>query len=591
MSSIEELAAEWLRLDKDMETYNEIQQLLANHNRAELEKRLRTRIAFGTAGLRAPMQAGFSSMNSLTVIQASQGLAEYLTHTISNATKRGVIIGWDARHQSAKFASLVAAVFYAKGFKILWLSDVVHTPLVPFAVTLTKAAAGVMITASHNPAKDNGYKVYWSNGSQIIPPHDAGIAASILENLEPIRSAWTLESVDRASSSWYNCRDSITKSYYDEIEQLIQPLKALSPTMPLRFVYTPMHGVGEAFMRHALHSIAYSEDQMVVVPQQAKPDPTFPTVKFPNPEEKGALDLAIATAEANHINLILANDPDADRFAFAEKVKGQWYQLTGNEIGILFASIILDAYPKDADIGRLAMFASTVSSRMLAVMAEKEGFHFQETLTGFKWLGNVAQDVQAQGYDAVYAFEEAIGYMFSRVVWDKDGIAAATVFLTACRHWMSMGLTPWSQLQQLYKKYGCFHSANTYLLSPSPTTTTAIFTHIRALSAPHPHPTHLGTRRIIRWRDLTTGFDSATPGHAPTLPTDPTTQMITIELDGAGQVRATMRASGTEPKIKFYVEGRADSERVAKEAAEEVLEALLGEESWFGGEGWGIRRA
>ncbi|KAK5006887.1 hypothetical protein LTR60_005854, partial [Cryomyces antarcticus] len=252
MSSIEELAAEWLRLDKDMETYNEIQQLLANHNRAELEKRLRTRIAFGTAGLRAPMQAGFSSMNSLTVIQgstsektckillkpfiklrtlhgslarsvayhssdvavlltqapvqskvvkkmriltltqASQGLAEYLTHTISNATKRGVIIGWDARHQSAKFASLVAAVFYAKGFKILWLSDVVHTPLVPFAVTLTKAAAGVMITASHNPAKDNGYKVYWSNGSQIIPPHDAGIAASILENLEPIRSAWTL---------------------------------------------------------------------------------------------------------------------------------------------------------------------------------------------------------------------------------------------------------------------------------------------------------------------------------------------------------------------------------------------------------------
>ncbi|KAK5162505.1 hypothetical protein LTR04_003576 [Oleoguttula sp. CCFEE 6159] len=521
----------------------------------------------------------------------SQGLAEYLTHTISNATKRGVIIGWDARHQSAKFASLVAAVFYAKGFKILWLSDVVHTPLVPFAVTLTKAAAGVMITASHNPAKDNGYKVYWSNGSQIIPPHDAGIAASILENLEPIRSAWTLESVDRASSSWYNCRDSITKSYYDEIEQLIQPLKALSPTMPLRFVYTPMHGVGEAFMRHALHSIAYSEDQMVVVPQQAKPDPTFPTVKFPNPEEKGALDLAIATAEANHINLILANDPDADRFAFAEKVKGQWYQLTGNEIGILFASIILDAYPKDADIGRLAMFASTVSSRMLAVMAEKEGFHFQETLTGFKWLGNVAQDVQAQGYDAVYAFEEAIGYMFSRVVWDKDGIAAATVFLTACRHWMSMGLTPWSQLQQLYKKYGCFHSANTYLLSPSPTTTTAIFTHIRALSAPHPHPTHLGTRRIIRWRDLTTGFDSATPGHAPTLPTDPTTQMITIELDGAGQVRATMRASGTEPKIKFYVEGRADSERVAKEAAEEVLEALLGEESWFGGEGWGIRRA
>ncbi|TKA71451.1 hypothetical protein B0A49_03804 [Cryomyces minteri] len=588
MSSIEELAAEWLRLDKDMETHDEIQQLLADDNRAELEERLRTRIAFGTAGL---MQAGFSSMNSLTVIQASQGLAEYLTHTIPNATKRGVVIGWDARHRSAKFASLVAAVFYAKGFKILWLSDIVHTPLVPFAVTHVKAAAGVMITASHNPAKDNGYKVYWSNGSQIIPPHDAGIAASIMENLDPIESAWTLESVDRASSLWHDCRDSITKSYNNAIEQLVQPLKALSPTIPLRFVYTPMHGVGEAFMRPALHNVAHSEGQMVIVPQQAKPDPTFPTVKFPNPEEKGALDLAIATAEANNIILILANDPDADRFAFAEKVKGKWYQLTGNEIGALFASVILDAYPKNADISRLAMFVSTVSSRMLAVMAEKEGFHFQETLTGFKWLGNVAQEVQAQEYDAVYAFEEAIGYMFSRVVWDKDGIAAATVFLTACSHWMSMGLTPWSQLQQLYEKYGRFHSANTYLLSPSPTTTTAIFTHIRALSAPYPYPTHLGTRRIIRWRDLTTGFDSATPGHAPALPTDPTTQIITIELDGAGQVRATMRASGTEPKIKFYVEGRADSERVAKKAAEEVLEALLGEESWFGGEEWGIRRA
>lgn len=221
-----------------------------------------------------------------------------------------------------------------------------------------------------------------------------------------------------------------------------------------------------------------------MVEEQAKPNPDFPTVKFPNPEEKGAMDLAIKTADAHSLSLIVATDPDADRLAVAEMVH-HWHQFTGNQLGVLFASHILSTYPVSKDRSRLAMLCSAVSTGMLQVMAEVEGFHFQETLTGFKWLGNVALDLKNGGYDAVYAFEEAIGYMFSDVVHDKDGISAAAVFLAASARWQNEeDLTPWGKLQQLSKKYGYFEDANTYLISPDPETTNRVFADIRRQGIP-----------------------------------------------------------------------------------------------------------
>ncbi|EME42077.1 hypothetical protein DOTSEDRAFT_72995 [Dothistroma septosporum NZE10] len=569
-ASTEELAMRWLDLDQDVETRNEIQQLLDEKDTTELELRLRKRIAFGTAGLRSSMKAGFAHMNSLTVLQASLGLADYvIMQNTGDPAKLHIVIGYDARHRSEKFARLTATAFLSRGLKVLWFGQHVHTPMVPFAVNEYQAAAGVMVTASHNPKNDNGYKVYWSNGSQIIPPHDGGIASSI-ENIESIPD-WDTTRVDnheRATSIFAQA----AKSYIGHVTELVWPLPSVSEAMP--FTYTPMHGVGLVWMKQIAYMLWFRGQFMRVVQAQAEPNPEFPTVPFPNPEEKGALNLAVQEAQKNDSNIIIANDPDADRFSAAERIaKGQYHQFTGNQLGILFASHVFETY--NGDKSKLAMLASTVSSRMLASMAEKEGFHFQDTLTGFKWLGNVAQDLKKQGLDPAFAYEEAIGFMFPTVVWDKDGIAAAAVFLSAWQRWKKQGMTPWQKLQQLYKTYGYFEDANTYLISPSPGVTNQVFDDIRK-SDNGSRPERLGERSILRWRDLTIGLDSSTQDNKPVLPVDPTAQMITCYLE---KVVLTVRGSGTEPKIKLYIEAKGDSSATAKRDAEEVLRDLLKE--WF----------
>ncbi|KAK3718033.1 hypothetical protein LTR37_005459 [Vermiconidia calcicola] len=579
MEPIEYRAQRWLDLDRDEGTRKEIQDLLHASNKDELEKRLRKRIAFGTAGLRSSMKAGFAHMNSVTVLQASHGLAQYILNQEHACEKSdlSVVLGYDARYNSKKFARLAAAAFLEKGFRVLWFGQLVHTPMIPFAVKHYAAAAGVMVTASHNPKNDNGYKVYWSNGCQIVPPHDAGIAAAI-DAVSSI-DTWDTTKVEQ-DPRVEHIFATAKMAYFESIRELTSGL-ANGQVQP--FVYTPMHGVGLPFMEAVAEMLPACTKSMRVVEAQAKPDPEFPTVPFPNPEEKGALDLAKQEAGRYKCSLVLANDPDADRFAVAEQLEsGEWRQITGNQLGVMLASHVLETYKGDK--AKLAMLASTVSSRMLCVMAEKEGFCFNETLTGFKWLGNVAQDLQRDGYHAVYAYEEAIGYMFPSVVWDKDGIAAAAVFLKACLQWQQQGLTPWSKLQRLYKKYGYFEDANTYLISPSPDTTNRVFTDIRRLNDGS-RPENVGKRRICRWRDLTLGYDSGTKDNRPELPVDATAQMITCELD---DVVFTARGSGTEPKIKLYIEAKAESSGKAKVQADEVLRDLLKE--WFRPE-YGLRLA
>ncbi|KIW03122.1 uncharacterized protein PV09_05765 [Verruconis gallopava] len=579
MTDVKELAKEWLRIDRDEDTRDQIYKLLVQGKDDELRRRLTPRISFGTAGLRAGMEAGFARMNSVTVIQASQGLAEYLLAKCDNVKHRGVIIGRDARHNSEKFARLTAAAFVAKGIKVWWLEDPVHTPLVPFGVKELNAAGGIMITASHNPPQDNGYKVYWENGCQIIPPHDKGIAASILENLEPI--SWDLSVVDE-NMLVQGTLGLVQDAYFRAVAYSADwegKLKE-APDLPLKFAYTAMHGVGLKYMTAALEHLGVAK-YMSVVQEQAHPDPDFPSVKFPNPEEKGAMDLAFWSADRHGIDLVLANDPDADRFAVAQKVDGKWHQFTGNQLGILLASHIMDRYSKPRE--KLAMLSSTVSSRMLAAMASKEGFHHEETLTGFKWMGNMALFLDEQGYDSRFAFEEAIGYMIPGVVHDKDGVAAAATFLTAVLEWQKHGLTPWQKLQKLYSKYGHFEDANTYLISPSPAVTDEVFEHVRSLGSPY--PSALGKRKVRKWRDLTKGYDSSTDDHTPRLPVDADSQMITCEVDG--DVRFTVRGSGTEPKIKFYIEAKGHSSEAAKKVANEVLMELL--HDWFVPEKFGLK--
>ena len=486
------------------------------------------------------MGAGFSRLNSLTIVQTSQGLAEHLLHTDPQASTAGVVIGHDARHNSEKLARVAASVFISKNIKVYMLDELSLTPLVPFSVNFLRASAGIMITASHNPAMDNGYKVYGSNGCQIVSPVDKAIAASISANLDPT-----------PHSPWDYSSESLTiKSVFERMNReylsVLQGFLSNSSYTMISFVYTPLHGVGLRFMQELLGILPNSgPNPLVVVEEQAQPDPDFPTVKYPNPEETGALDLAKSCADRHNIQLILANDPDADRFAAAEKVDGHWIQFTGDQVGILLAHFIFSKLPQRADT-KDVMLVSAVSSSTLSHMAAEEGFTVEETLTGFKWLGNRALDLEGQGKRVHFAYEEALGYMFPSVVHDKDGIAAAGVFLNACAEWKS----PWSRLQDLYRRYGYFETMNTYWRSPDAATTSRVFEELKARGH---KDRDVAERLVTRWRDLSSGYDSGLDDNKAALPSSPETMMLTCWLAGSESsdgARFTVRASGTEPKIK-----------------------------------------
>lgn len=560
MADTEELAREWLRIDQDKETRSEIEELLATQNLVELENLLGTRLTFGTAGLRARMGAGTSRLNSLTIIQTSQGLAEYLLK--EGLAAAGIVIGHDARHNSQRFAELAAAAFITRGIPVWWYEDLVHTPMVPFGVKTFNAAGGVMVTASHNPREDNGYKVYGSNACQINSPVDFQIAASILENLEPITWAF-----DASSPLLKPILRQATEKYNDDLSHYIDRLPNTLSHCP-RFVYTPMHGVGYKPLKAILQKLNVREN-MFVVHEQAQPDADFPSVIFPNPEEDGALDLAKASADRENITLVIATDPDADRFAVAEKVDGHWEQFTGDQVGVLFAHFLREHAKSPTN--NSWMLTTAVSSQMLSMIADRD-FLIGETLTGFKWLGNRALDLKMNGNTVDFAYEEAIGYMFPDIVHDKDGIAAAVIFLCACATWDS----PWAKLQQMYERYGFFETMNTYWKSLDLATTARVFDTIRRLGSPY--PMHVAGRAVLRWRDLTIGYDSDTADHVPELPSSTHSQMITCWLDEG--IRFTVRASGTEPKIKIYLECQNKIQEAARASAAAVLSRISKE--WFG---------
>jgi phosphoglucomutase len=604
--SLQTLLDEWLRLDKNEDTRSEIQRIAAE-DPAELDRCLRPRIRFGTSGLRARMSAGFARMNALTVLQTSQGLAAHLLATTPDARVRGVVLGFDGRHNSRRFAQLAAAALTHRGIKVWWYGEPCHTPLVPFGVVELRAAAGVMVTASHNPPADNGYKVWWANGCQIVPPLDAQIQAAILENLEP--ATWNQGCVD-SSLLVEGSYNFVMEKYVTAVRAAVDPdgrLVGEAANHRCDFAYTALHGTGLAAMTAAMGALGIA-DSMKVVQEQAHPDPDFPGLPFPNPEEKGVLDVAMWSADRHGASLVVATDPDADRLAVAEKVPGVgWYIFTGNQLGALLASYVLERYTDETKhvheeqptgearhvldkkyvdeikhaLGKehagetktLAMIASTVSSRMLAVMAAKEGFFFAETKTGFKWIGNKSLELDARGLTTGFGFEESIGYMLPVVVRDKDGVAAAGLFVAAAAAWRARGLSPHARLQALYDRYGFFEEANSYLVSPAPATTKAVFDAVRALGRPHPKT--LGGRKVEAWRDLTLGYDSSTADGRPVLPVDPDEQMITCELHGGA--RLTVRASGTEPKIKVYVECHCRRREAAREMADEVLAAVVAE--------------
>ncbi|KAJ5066435.1 phosphomannomutase 45a [Anaeramoeba ignava] len=571
-TSIYREAEKWLKIDKNEETKKEVKELVSKNDTKGLKKIFGQRLSFGTAGLRARMGAGYSQMNEITVAQTAQGLVRYLEEQFKDKIRElGVVIGFDARNNSQTFAEISARIFASQKIKVFYYSEPVPTPFVPFAITQLKTAAGVMVTASHNPKNDNGYKVYWDNGAQIISPHDVGISRCIEANLD----IWEIEQIDLKKNPLIVnlIENQFDHKYYEYLQSQLPTNYKSNPQTDRKITYTAMHGVGYRWFKKACQ--ACDIQKIEPVKEQVEPDPEFPTVEYPNPEEgKESLKLAIETAERTGCDLILANDPDADRIAVVEKSHGKWKFLHGNDVGILLAWWLLmnlKKSNKDIDPSKLLMVSTVVSSGMLSAFAQAEGIRYEETLTGFKWIANKGFDLEKKGFHCVFGFEESIGYMSSLIVPDKDGISAAVLISQMANYLAGFGMDLTEKLSRIHQKYGHFIFENSYFFCYDPVTISSIFNKIRNDGN---YPKFCGDFPIKFIRDLTVCYDNSKPDLVPILPCSKSSQMITFTLDNGCIV--TLRTSGTEPKIKYYIEmsGKDDPEKI-RSILDNVVKAVI----------------
>ncbi|KAM6942415.1 phosphopentomutase [Lycodopsis pacificus] len=587
---LDQAVSQWLQYDKNPKTASMVRDLVRDGAVEALKKCFSSRMEFGTAGLRAAMGPGTSCMNELTIIQTTQGFCSYLEKTFDNFKDRGVVIGYDARAHppsggnSKRFASLAAAVFISRGVPVHLFCDITPTPFVPFTVSHLGLCAGIMVTASHNPKQDNGYKVYWANGAQIVSPHDRGISKAIEENLEPWPESWSAEEALK-SLLLKDPYQNIHTEYFKAIQKHCHH-RDINKRSEVKIVHTSVHGVGHTFVQSAFK--AFDLHPPYAVEEQKDPDPEFPTVKYPNPEEgEGVLTLSFALADRECATVVLANDPDADRLAIAEKQEsGQWRVFTGNELGALLGWWMFSCWKEQncdaAAVKNLYMLSSTVSSKILRAIAVKEGFHFEETLTGFKWMGNRARDLLDQGKTVLFAFEEAIGYMCSPSVLDKDGVSAAAIAGEMISYLATKSSSLSQQVTAIYEEYGHHISKNSYFICHDQDVIRSLFQRLRSCGGQKDsYPTECGRFSISAVRDLTTGYDSNQPGNKAVLPTSSSSQMITFTFSNGGV--ATMRTSGTEPKIKYYTElcaapGNSDLTHLKKEL-DDLVDAIV--ESFF----------
>jgi phosphomannomutase len=515
-------AEAWLSEDPDPDTRVELQQLLDVGAADELADRFAGTLEFGTAGLRGAVGAGPNRMNRVVVIRAAAGLCAYLK--AKGLTGGPVLIGYDARHKSDVFARDTAAVVRGAGLDAVLLDRPAPTPVVAFGIRHLKAVAGVVVTASHNPPQDNGYKVYLGDGSQIVPPADAEIAAAIA-------AVGPLDSVPRGDD-WQTTGDELLGAYLDRIAVLV-PADA---PRELSVAYTPLHGVGRSLVEDAVARAGFAAP--AVVASQAEPDPDFPTVSFPNPEEPGAIDAALELARSVGADLAVANDPDADRCAVAvpdpaaqdpaqdpaqNPAQDGWRMLRGDELGGLLGEFLLSSRPSGVAA------CSIVSSSLLGKIAASYGVEYVETLTGFKWIGRVP--------GLVYGYEEALGYCVDPgAVKDKDGVSTLVRVLQLAARAKSEGRTLLDLLDDLAVKHG-LHATDQ--LSVRVEDLSLIKTAMERLRATP--PTSLGSHTVERVDDLSEGSE--------TLP--PTDGLRYTLSEGA---RVVVRPSGTEPKLKCYLE-------------------------------------
>jgi phosphomannomutase len=534
LKNLIEQARNWINQDPDQETTSELESLINNSDEQGLSDRFSQRIGFGTAGLRGLLGAGPNRMNRVLVAQAVAGISKYLKENFDDPS---VVIGFDARKNSDVFAKDSAEIFSGFGIRAYLFEDLAATPMVAYAVKSLGASAGVMVTASHNPPGDNGYKVYDHTGSQIISPMDAEISKYI----EAFADSESVSKLSR-SSEFLSVPASVQAGYLQSVSGL---LNKHADRKNIKIVYSAMHGVGAKFIDEifSLSGLA----KLVHVQSQQHPDGTFPTVAFPNPEEPGAMDQSLETAKKSRADLVLVNDPDADRLAVAFlQADGTFSQLTGDQLGLLLGEEMAARASREGLTGNLA--CSIVSSSALGKVAEHYGFGFQQTLTGFKWVSRVP--------NLIFGYEEALGYCVDcNQVRDKDGLSAALIVTDIASQLANQGYTLGDQLDRLMQRYGYYSTGQISIRVTDLKVISNLMGRLRA----NPPAQIAGV--AAKFEDMQQGSKLL-----------PATDALRFTLaDGRTVI---IRPSGTEPKLKCYLQAVSDSEASSSESLNE-LEASM----------------
>jgi phosphomannomutase len=527
-------ARKWIDQDPDAETVAELEKLISESDEAGLLDRFGQRIGFGTAGLRGLLGAGPNRMNRVLVAQAAAGISKYLKENFDDPS---VVIGYDARKNSDVFAKDSAQIFAGFGIRAFLFPELAATPLVAYAVRNLGASAGVMVTASHNPPGDNGYKVYDFSGSQIISPMDLEIA----KHIDEFARSGSVAALTR-SESFVEVPTSVRAGYLQSVSGL---LNKHSERKSIKIVYSAMHGVGASFIQDIFKLSGLAEPAQVLSQQQ--PDGKFPTVSFPNPEEPGAMDASLATAEDQHADLVLVNDPDADRLAVAfKKADGGYQQLTGDQLGLILGEEMASRASREGRTGSLA--CSIVSSSALSEVAKHYGFGFEQTLTGFKWVSRVS--------NLIFGYEEALGYCVDwSQVRDKDGLSAALIVADIASALANQGYTLGDQLDKLMQRYGYFATGQ---ISMRVTDLTVIANLMNKLRT---NPPAQIARVDAVFEDMNKGSGLL-----------PATDALRFKLQDGRTV--IVRPSGTEAKLKCYLQAVSDNEAQSQKLLAELEAAM-----------------
>ena len=549
-------ANDYISAEKDEKFKKEVEELVKKEDFKELEDRFYQTLEFGTGGLRGIMGGGTNRMNTLEINLATQGLANYVIKAFPQKAKEGslsAVIAYDSRNNSDVFAEATALIFAANGIKAYLFSGLRPTPELSFAIRYFKADTGVVVTASHNPKIYNGYKAYWNDGAQVTEPHDTGI----IEEVNKVQSVKTISKEEAINSGKLVLIDSeVDEKYWQMCKaQLFRPELIKEYASNVNVVYTPLHGTGAMHVEKVLGDLGLHVN---TVPEQRNPDGNFPTVEKPNPEEKPAMKMAVELGKKENADCVMATDPDSDRFgtAFPDK-NGEFVLLSGNQMGALLMEYI---FLSRKEFGKLPQGSycvrSIVTSPFGDEICKKYGVEMIECLTGFKWIAAVEAEREAKNQgEYVFGLEESYGYKIEKEVMDKDGVSAAAMCAEMTMYWRSKGKSLLEHLDDMYKEYGYFEDRSISKNFPGiegVSVMKGIMSKLRTDGLKT-----LGGKKVLKIRDIQTSvsYDPNSPDKKETVLL-PKSNVLQFFLEGGTIVSA--RPSGTEPKIKFYINTKTE---------------------------------